>query len=32
MVKMIMMCGLPGSGKSMYAEKLKEDGGYCTFF
>lgn len=25
MVKFVMLCGLPGSGKSTYAEKLKED-------
>lgn len=26
MVKMVMLCGLPGAGKSLYAEGLKEDG------
>lgn len=26
MVKFYLMCGLPGSGKSTYAEKLKEEG------
>ena len=26
MANMIMMCGLPGSGKSTYAEKLEEEG------
>ena len=26
MPKLIMLCGLPGSGKSMYAEKLKGEG------
>jgi len=26
MIKMVMLCGLPGAGKSLYADKLKEEG------